>query len=84
MVQLLTAYQHTTLAAPSICIAKAIREYFQTGTLPVVDTLCQADLKPLVGAPNQVKIFSESLSPADQRLFEALMAEVRQGPTLPV
>ncbi|CAG8212555.1 unnamed protein product [Penicillium salamii] len=74
---------HTTLAAPSVCVAKAIRHYFQTGTLPSEGTLCQADLKPLVGAPNQAVAVSQSLSPSDRRLFEALMAEVRQGPVFP-
>jgi hypothetical protein len=75
--------QHTTLAAPSICVAKSIRHYFQTGTLPAVGTLCQADLKPLVGTPNQAMAVSQALSPADRKLFGALMAEVQQGPISP-
>lgn len=65
-------------------MAKSIRHYFQTGTLPVVGTLCQADLKPLVGAPNQAMTVSQALSPADRKLFGALLAEVQQGPVLPV
>lgn len=78
------SWQHTTLTAPSVCVAKAIRHYFQTGDLPDVGTLCQADLKPLVGAPNEVEAVSSKLSPADRKLFGALMAEVRQGPVFPV
>ncbi|KAF9884741.1 hypothetical protein FE257_001303 [Aspergillus nanangensis] len=42
---------HSTLAAPSFCTDSAIRKYFQTGELPPPDTLCQADLKPFLGAP---------------------------------
>ncbi|KAJ6099007.1 hypothetical protein N7467_000542 [Penicillium canescens] len=75
---------HTTIAAPSICIAKAIRNYFQTGALPAAGTLCQADLKPLVGSPDHAATLSESLSPADRKLFKALMAEVERGPMFPV
>lgn len=76
--------EHTTIAAPSICIAKAIRNYFQTGALPTAGTLCQADLKPLVGSPDHAATLSESLSPADRKLFKALMAEVERGPTFPI
>ncbi|CAI7660768.1 unnamed protein product [Penicillium glandicola] len=71
---------HTTLTAPSICVAKAIRHYFQTGALPVVGTLCQADLKPLVGSPQHHTKDSQNFSPADRKLFEALMAEVQRAP----
>jgi hypothetical protein len=72
--------QHTTLTAPSICVAKAIRQYFQTGSMPIVGTICQADLKPLVGAPDQATTASEALSLADRKLFGALLAEVQRGP----
>ncbi|CAG8016740.1 unnamed protein product [Penicillium olsonii] len=75
---------HTTLAAPSVCVAKAIRHYFQTGQLPSEGTLCQADLKPLVGTPDAAVAISESLAPTDGRLFEALMAEVQRGPLFPL
>ncbi|KAJ5448442.1 hypothetical protein N7445_003263 [Penicillium cf. griseofulvum] len=75
---------HTTLTAPSICVAKAIRHYFQTGTLPVRGTLCQADLKPLVGSPHHRDTISQSFSPADRKLFEALMEEVQRGPLFPL
>ncbi|GLI79925.1 hypothetical protein PoHVEF18_008273 [Penicillium ochrochloron] len=68
---------HTTIAAPSLCVAKAIRNYFQNGELPAVGTLCEADLKPLVGSRQQVK--AQDLSCADRKLMDALMAEVEQG-----
>ncbi|KAI9730869.1 MAG: hypothetical protein M1834_005587 [Cirrosporium novae-zelandiae] len=41
---------HTSLTAPSLCTAKAIRAYFQTGQLPARGTICEADVKPLLGA----------------------------------
>ncbi|KAJ5605461.1 Peptidase S33 tripeptidyl aminopeptidase-like C-terminal [Penicillium lagena] len=69
---------HTTLAAPSLCVAKGIRNYFQTGILPEPETLCQADLKPM-GEPDQASAFSDGLEPADRDLFAALMAEVTRG-----
>ncbi|OQE84748.1 hypothetical protein PENNAL_c0026G05925 [Penicillium nalgiovense] len=75
---------HTTLTAPSTCVAKAIRHYFQTGKLPVAGTLCEADLKPLVGSPHRHATISQSFSPADRKLFEALMAEVHRAPLFPL
>lgn len=75
--------QHTSLTAPSVCIAKAIRQYFQTGDLPAMGKLCQADLKPLVGAPDQAVTVSR-MSPADRKLFWALMAEVRRESPFPI
>ena len=49
--------QHSTFSAPSLCVAKKIRAYFQTGVLPESGTVCPADAKPLVGSwpsPSQV------------------------------
>ncbi|KAJ5786225.1 Peptidase S33 tripeptidyl aminopeptidase-like C-terminal [Penicillium pulvis] len=70
---------HTTLAAPSMCIAKLIRTYFQTGDLPDVGTLCLADLKPMVGHVDQMPITTQSMTAADRKLFDALIAETKQG-----
>ncbi|KAJ6005119.1 hypothetical protein N7540_012918 [Penicillium herquei] len=70
---------HTTLAAPSVCIAKRIRTYFQTGALPDVGTLCQADLKPLVGRVGQMPVTSGAMDAADRDLLEVLMREVEEG-----
>ncbi|KAF3392593.1 Tripeptidyl aminopeptidase [Penicillium rolfsii] len=68
---------HTTVAAPSLCVAKAIRNYFQTGRLPESGTVCEADLKPLVGSRQPVK--AQYLSCADRKLMDAVMAEVELG-----
>ncbi|CRL29913.1 unnamed protein product [Penicillium camemberti] len=65
-----------------LCFVTLDRAYFQTGTLPEVGTLCQADLKPLVGSP--LHPTSQNFSAADRRLFDALMAEVHRGPLIPM
>ncbi|KAJ5151287.1 Peptidase S33 tripeptidyl aminopeptidase-like C-terminal [Penicillium canariense] len=75
---------HTTIAAPSLCVAKAIRDYFQSGSLPAAGTLCEADLKPLIGPLN--KVHRQDLGHADGKLMDALMAELEHGffPRLPL
>lgn len=75
----LKTMQHTTLAAPSLCVAKSIRNYFQTGGLPTSGTLCLADLKPLVGNLGEVTSISQDRTSADQRLLEVLIAETERG-----
>ncbi|RDW59410.1 hypothetical protein BP6252_12497 [Coleophoma cylindrospora] len=46
---------HCSLAAPSLCTMRHIRNYFQTGAMPIPDKAssgvsCETDLKPLVDA----------------------------------
>lgn len=62
-----------------MCIAKSIRNYFQTGDLPATGILCEADLKPLVGAPHKATTLHHNVDTADSRLFDALMAEANLG-----
>lgn len=78
--------QHTTVAAPSVCVAKSIRTYFQTGNLPATGTLCEADLKPLVGAPQKATALRQTMNDTDRKLFEALLSNVNLGhwPGLPL
>ncbi|KAK3663717.1 hypothetical protein LTR22_005418 [Elasticomyces elasticus] len=33
---------HTTIASPSLCVAKYVRAYFVNGTLPAVGTVCES------------------------------------------
>lgn len=35
--------QHCSLAAPSTCSVRYVREYFQNGTLPDKGTVCDSD-----------------------------------------
>lgn len=60
-----TGYGHSTLAQPSICVAKTVRAYFQTGVLPENGTLCEVDAKPF---SKQTEI---ALDEPDQELFKA-------------
>ncbi|KAJ6131342.1 Peptidase S33 tripeptidyl aminopeptidase-like C-terminal [Penicillium sp. IBT 18751x] len=78
--------QHTTVAAPSVCVAKSIRTYFQNGDLPAPGTLCEADLKPLVGAPQKAAALRHDMNDSDKKLFNALLADVHLGhwPGLPL
>lgn len=63
---------HTTGSSPSLCVAKVIREYFQTGSLPAPDTVCSTDLKPFLGAPKEDALNAVGIGPNDQRLYQAL------------
>ena len=40
---------HTVLTAPSLCLARHIRDYFQTGLLPSNGTICEASEKAFLG-----------------------------------
>ena len=43
------SYGHCSLSAPSVCTAKAIKAYFEEGTLPAEGTVCEPDELPFVG-----------------------------------
>jgi pimeloyl-ACP methyl ester carboxylesterase len=60
---------HTTLGSPSLCTAKAVRRYFQTGQLPEKGTLCQVDEKPFIGRVDPGVM--DSLSDESQKLARA-------------
>lgn len=46
VVMIQNSYGHTSLAAPSICTAKAVRRYFQEGLLPEDGARCDPQLLP--------------------------------------
>ncbi|KAF2814581.1 uncharacterized protein BDZ99DRAFT_434284 [Mytilinidion resinicola] len=60
---------HCSFTAPSICTAKAVRSYFQTGALPPPNTLCEADVKPFF---NDTPPF-RTLETSDVELLDALI-----------
>ncbi|KAI1618472.1 TAP-like protein-domain-containing protein [Exophiala viscosa] len=66
---------HCSFAAPSVCTAKSVRRYFQTGVLPEQGTLCQADEKPFQPAVAQAQ--REGMSEMDAELLEALTEMTR-------
>lgn len=61
---------HCSHATPSLCTAKAVREYFQTGKLPEPGTLCQPVEKPFLGCTQHGGCFFEG---DDAQLWEALV-----------
>ncbi|KAH3537414.1 hypothetical protein KXV64_008333 [Aspergillus fumigatus] len=69
---------HTTLAAPSLCVGKAIRTYFQSGVLPDPGMVCGADLKPLLGESGSV----HAMNAADKTMYDSLMSMVAQANSL--
>ncbi|KAL3412776.1 TAP-like protein-domain-containing protein [Aspergillus fumigatus] len=69
---------HTTLAAPSLCVGKAIRTYFQSGVLPDPGMVCGADLKPLLGESGSV----HAMNAADKTMYDSLMNMVAQANSL--
>lgn len=42
---MLRSRQHTSFGQPSVCTAKAVRTYFENGTLPLPGTKCQPDVE---------------------------------------
>lgn len=60
---------HCSHATPSLCTAKVVREYFQTGRLPEPGTVCQPDTKPFLGCVREGGCHFEG---DDARLWEAL------------
>ncbi|GLB03375.1 hypothetical protein AtubIFM57258_007953 [Aspergillus tubingensis] len=67
---------HCTLSGPSLCTAKAIRQYFQTGELPGPGTVCQVEELPFHFAGYER---SQIMSSGDTELMSALhsLSEVR-------
>jgi pimeloyl-ACP methyl ester carboxylesterase len=59
---------HCSPTAPSLCTARAVRKYFQTGILPPVGTLCKPDIKPFGLLADSFK----RLSAQDSELLDVL------------
>ena len=52
---------HTVLTAPSLCMARHIRNYFQTGMLPANGTICEASEKAFLGITDPGEIDEQEL-----------------------
>lgn len=78
--------KHTSGSAPSLCIAKGIREYFQTGKMPNTDVLCDADIKPLLRSGLEstttttmmMAAMEKDLADGERVLMQAMMNEVKR------
>ncbi|KEF59390.1 uncharacterized protein A1O9_04234 [Exophiala aquamarina CBS 119918] len=68
---------HCSPTAPSLCTAKAVRKYFQTGELPLAGTLCKPDIKPF---GLQVADGLKRLNAQDSELLDVLMQIARTIP----
>ncbi|KIW55985.1 hypothetical protein PV05_04688 [Exophiala xenobiotica] len=62
---------HCSFAAPSLCTAKAVKKYFQTGKMPEPWTLCETDAKPFE-AGRLLRQKMAALSTQDAQLLTAL------------
>jgi pimeloyl-ACP methyl ester carboxylesterase len=67
---------HCSHSTPSLCTAKTVRQYFQTGRLPPDGTVCEPAMRPFVGCTDGVnggrgKCAFEN--PADQKLWESMV-----------
>ncbi|KAJ7319325.1 Alpha/Beta hydrolase protein [Mycena albidolilacea] len=62
------AYGHCSVSQPSLCIAKAIREYMIDGTLPAEGTVCHPE-KGTIFPPNDARLQYEE---RDELMLQAL------------
>jgi len=69
---------HCSSAGPSVCSAKIIREYFQTGKLPKKGTTCPQDESPFGGRLSSSTV-ARSASSSDARLLEAVRDIALEG-----
>jgi len=69
---------HCSSASPSVCSAKIIREYFQTGKLPKKGKTCPQDESPFGGRLSSLAV-GKSISSSDARLSEAVRDIALEG-----
>ena len=63
--------QHSTIAIASVCTARAIRDYFQAGTIPKNGyAVCQPDELPFFGRLPS----ADGLSDEDETMLQAMMS----------
>jgi len=76
----LTEAQHTSLSAPSRCVAKYIQTYFQDGFLPPKNTICETDVQPFESKEvEDVGGFKTAETDLDAALWEMMKAPVVRG-----
>lgn len=66
---------HTSLSCPSKCTAKAIRDYFQNGTLPEEGARCKGDLKPF-------EKWNFTISMSDEDELDVALNKLMMAPVL--
>lgn len=70
---------HCSLAGPSVCSAKVIRDYFHTGRLPEKGTVCPQDESPFARVEAGNAVVDSALEAADAALLEALRKMSMEG-----
>ncbi|GAB1317924.1 AB hydrolase-1 domain-containing protein [Madurella fahalii] len=72
-------YGHCSLAVPSMCVARHVREYLMEGKLPAENVQCEVDGNPYFSKPEESIAALEALSSADEerriRLAQLELAE---------
>lgn len=69
----LDAEGHGAIAGPSLCAARAVREYFQHGTLPEKGRRCLPQSRPFVGADDpSTEKYPDPLGREDEALLQAM------------
>ena len=71
----LEAEGHCSLSSPSLCMARHLRQYFQTGRLPAAGSSCPPNERPLLGL-----IDRGNDDPSETKLLERLMWTARHLP----
>ena len=69
----LEAEGHCSLSSPSLCMARHLRRYFQTGQLPASGTFCTPNERPLLG-------ITDRGDPSEAKLLKRLMWTARHLP----
>ena len=67
---------HCTLSSPSLCMARHIRRYFQTGQLPAPGTICLPNERPFLGVTDR----GDASDASEAKLLEKLMWTARNFP----
>jgi pimeloyl-ACP methyl ester carboxylesterase len=67
---------HTTRSEPSLCNAKAVRRYFQTGKLPDERVTCRVNGRPFLDVDGPGVEPVRELNKEDQVLFDAMVASL--------
>jgi hypothetical protein len=78
--QLTKISQHGSISAPSLCTAKSVRKYFQTGELPSTGTVCEVDELPFhVG---ESKYYDQSLLSVDDGMLSETLRTLSREPSV--
>lgn len=75
-----TRQQHCSLAGASLCTIKAIRAYFQNGTLPKAGTVCEVQSGIF---DDQLRVTNQALNVEDWKMLRASY-ELQQNYLVPI